>query len=73
MFPASHETKFGYSQTVRSRGSSVSVQRRATGWAAGVLFPAGATDFSLLHSVHTGFDTHPASNQVDIGGEAVEG
>jgi hypothetical protein len=30
-----------------------SIQRRATGWTAGVPFPAGARDFSLLHNVQT--------------------
>jgi hypothetical protein len=31
---------------------------RATGWAAGVRFPAEARCFSLLHSVQTGSGTH---------------
>jgi hypothetical protein len=35
-----------------------------TGWMAGVLFPAGARDFSLLHSVQAGSETHLASYPV---------
>jgi hypothetical protein len=37
------------------------VWRRATGWMAGVRFPVGGRDFSLLHSVQTGSGAHPAS------------
>jgi hypothetical protein len=37
-----------------------SVLRRAKGWTAGVQFPAGARDFSLLHSVKSVSGlTHP--------------
>jgi hypothetical protein len=36
--------------------------RRATSWVATVRFPAGARDFSLLHSVRTGFGEHTASS-----------
>jgi hypothetical protein len=32
-----------------------------TGWTTGVGFPAGARDFSLLHSVQTGSGDRPAS------------
>jgi hypothetical protein len=32
-----------------------------TGWTAGVQFPAGTRDFSLLHSVQTDSRAHPAS------------
>jgi hypothetical protein len=38
------------------------------GWTAGVRFPAGARDFSLLHSVETGSDAHPASYPMGTGG-----
>jgi hypothetical protein len=31
----------------------------ATGWTAGVRFPAGAKDFSLLHIVQTGSGARP--------------
>jgi hypothetical protein len=34
-------------------GIAQSAYRRATGWTAGVPFPAGARDFSLLHGVQT--------------------
>jgi hypothetical protein len=40
------------------RDSSVGI---ATGWTAGVRFPAEAKRFSVLHSVHTGSGTHFAS------------
>jgi hypothetical protein len=42
----------------RSRDSSVGI---ATGWTDGVRLPAGARDFSLLHSVQTNCGAHPAS------------
>jgi hypothetical protein len=32
-------------------GIAQSVWRRATGWTVGVLFPAGISDFYLLHNV----------------------
>jgi hypothetical protein len=55
----------GDRQTERGRGTGAgiaqSVLRRATGWTAGVRFPAGAKAFSLLHSVQTGSVAHPAS------------
>jgi hypothetical protein len=41
-------------------GMAQSVGRRATSWMAGVRFPAGAKDFSLLHSVQVGSGAHPA-------------
>jgi hypothetical protein len=34
---------------------------------AGVLFPAGARDFSVLHSVQTGSEAHPASYTMSTG------
>jgi hypothetical protein len=40
----------------------------ATGWTAGVRFPAGARDFSLLHSIHTASGAHPASYPMGTGG-----
>jgi hypothetical protein len=42
-------------------GSGVTSVGIGTGWMAGVRFPAGARDFSILHSVHTGSGAHPAS------------
>jgi hypothetical protein len=38
------------------------------GWTAWVQSPAGARDFSLLHSEHTGCGAHPASYAVDVRG-----
>jgi hypothetical protein len=35
---------------------------------AGVRFPAGTRDFSLLHSVQTGSGAHPASYIMGTGG-----
>jgi hypothetical protein len=49
-----------------SRENSVGI-KRATGWTAGVRFPAGTREFSFLHSVHTGSGTHPASYRVGTG------
>jgi hypothetical protein len=37
------------------------VQRRDTGWIGGALFPAGASNISLLHNVQNAFGAHPAS------------
>jgi hypothetical protein len=48
-----------------SRDSTVGI---ATGWTAGVRFPARARDISLLHSVHTSSEAHPASYPVGTGG-----
>jgi hypothetical protein len=39
----------------------------ATGWTAGVRFPAGARDISLLHSFQTGSGAHPASYPMGTG------
>jgi hypothetical protein len=39
-----------------------SVGRRATDWTAGLLLPAGARDFPLLHKAHTRSGAHPASS-----------
>jgi hypothetical protein len=50
-----------------SRGSSVGIVT-ATGWTAGVQFLAGASNFSLLHSVHTGSGAHIKSNTMGTGG-----
>jgi hypothetical protein len=49
----------------------------AISWKAGVLFPAGARNFSLLHTVQTGSGAHPASSPMGTGdsfpgGKAVE-
>jgi hypothetical protein len=43
-------------------------QRLATGWTIGVLFQAGAGNFSLHHRVQTGSGAHPASYAMGIGG-----
>jgi hypothetical protein len=45
---------------MKSRDSSVCI---ATGWTAGVRFPAGARDFSILHSS----GAHPASYAMGTG------
>jgi hypothetical protein len=45
-------------------GIGQSEKRFSTGWTAGVLFLAGARNFSLLHSVQAGCETHPASYSV---------
>jgi hypothetical protein len=47
------------------RDSSVGI---ATGWTAGVRFPAGARNFSVLHSVQIGSGAHPASSPMGAGG-----
>jgi hypothetical protein len=56
----------GFDQ-LRSRDSSVGI---ATGYGleGNVPVPAGARDFSLLHSVQTGTAAHPASYPMDTGG-----
>jgi hypothetical protein len=40
------------------------IYERDPGSTAGVRFPAGARDFSLLHSVQNGSGAHPASYPV---------
>jgi hypothetical protein len=40
----------------------------ATGWTTGVRLPTGTRDFSLLYSVQTGSEAHPASYPMGIGG-----
>jgi hypothetical protein len=52
------------------RDSSVGV---ATGWTAGVQFPARGKRFSLLHSVQTGSGAHPASYPMGTGGGSFPG
>jgi hypothetical protein len=42
--------------------------RQATGWTSAIQFPAGAKDFSLLHSVQTASGTQPASSPVGTRG-----
>jgi hypothetical protein len=51
-------------------GSRISqaIQRRATGWTAGVRFPREAKDFSLLRTPQTGSGAHPASYSKGSGG-----
>jgi hypothetical protein len=41
--------------------------RKATGWTAGVRFPAGAIEFYVLHNVQTGSDVLPASYPMGTG------
>jgi hypothetical protein len=48
-----------------SRDTSVGI---AVGCTTGVRFPAGATDFSVLHSVQTGSGANPASDLMGTGG-----
>lgn len=38
----------------------------------GIRFPAGARDFSLLHSVKTCSEVHPAFHTLGTGGKAAE-
>jgi hypothetical protein len=47
----------------KGAGITHSVERRAASWTAGVRFPAGARDFSVLHSIQSGSGAHPASNE----------
>jgi hypothetical protein len=49
-------------------GIAQTVQRRVTGWTAGVQFLGGERDFSLLHSVQTGSGGHPTSYPIATGG-----
>jgi hypothetical protein len=51
--PNSLSSDAGYWQRHCSYGSWVSSVGVTTGWRAGVRFPAGARDFSLLHSVRS--------------------
>jgi hypothetical protein len=44
----------------------------ATGWAAGVRFPVGVRDFSLLHYVQTGCGVHPDFYTMDTGALSAE-
>jgi hypothetical protein len=48
-------------------GIARSVYRLGYGLDGWVRFPAGATDFSLLHSVLTGHEAHPASYPMGTG------
>jgi hypothetical protein len=41
-----------------------SVYQKARSWTAGVAFPAGARNYSHLHSVQTGSGAHPASYSI---------
>jgi hypothetical protein len=43
---------------IKNRDISVGI---ATGWMDGVRFPAGARDYSFLHSDQTGSGAHPTS------------
>jgi hypothetical protein len=38
-----------------------------------IRFPAGARDFSLFHSIQTGFGAHPASYPIGTGGSFPKG
>jgi hypothetical protein len=44
-----------------------SIQRRATGWTAGVRLPATKITLFFLHKVHTNSGAHPASYTMGIG------
>jgi hypothetical protein len=44
------------------------LKRWATGWTAEVEFPAGVTNFSLVHSVQTGSKAQPVSYPMGTGG-----
>jgi hypothetical protein len=50
------------------RQSILCISAEATGWTAGVRFPAETRDFSLLHSDQTGCVTPPASYPMSTGG-----
>lgn len=43
-------------------------ERQATGWRAGVRFPAGVRDSSILHRAQIVSGSHPASYLVGTGG-----
>jgi hypothetical protein len=62
-----HSVLFRMILKVWSRDSSVGI---AMGWTAGVRFPAGARDSSLLHSAQAGSGSHPASYPIGTGGKA---
>jgi hypothetical protein len=49
--PSGYRLKFCWNLFKRCYQSQL--QRRATGWTAGVRFPAGASGYSLLHIVQT--------------------
>jgi hypothetical protein len=42
------------------------------GWSAGILFPAGAREFCLLHSVQTGSEARTGSYSMGTGGSTPE-
>jgi hypothetical protein len=58
-----------------SRDSSVSIETDdgLNNRMIGVRFPAGAGNFSLLHSVQTGSGVHPASYPMSTGGSLPRG
>jgi hypothetical protein len=56
---------FQFTLYYRSWDSSVGI---GTGCTAGIRFPAGASDNSLLHSVQTGSGAHPATYLMDTRG-----
>jgi hypothetical protein len=53
-------------QMNRVPNSSVGI---GTDWIAGVRFPVGTGDFSLLHRVQTGSETNPASYPMGTGND----
>jgi hypothetical protein len=54
----------------REAGIAESVQQQTV---AGVRFPVGTTDFSLLHSLQIGSEAHPASYPMGTGGSSPGG
>jgi hypothetical protein len=57
----------------RLGGMAQSVGRRGTCWTAWVRLPAEARGFSLVHSVQTESEAHPACSSLGSGGKAAGG
>jgi hypothetical protein len=53
-------------------GIAQSVQLLTMGWTAGVRFPSGVRDFSILYSVQIGSGVHPASYPIFTRGSSPE-
>jgi hypothetical protein len=66
LLPTGLNICFGVSMGVANEpGSSVGI---ATGWAAGIRFPARERDVSPLHTVQTDSEAHPVSYPMGSGG-----